>query len=57
MHNNYTMHNMHPPSGTDAMYNWLPFKVDWKAELKKPSPGPLLRGMTNTKVHSIYILK
>ena len=28
-------------SGNEVLNSSFPFNVDWKAELKKPSPGPL----------------
>lgn len=30
-------------SGMDALCRLFPMRRDWKAELKKPSPGPLVR--------------
>lgn len=30
-------------SGMDALCRLFPIRRDWKAELKKPSPGPLVR--------------
>lgn len=34
---------IHSHSGMDALCRLFPMRRDWKAELKKPSPGPLVR--------------
>lgn len=40
---------MNKPAGTVFLYRTFPFRVDWKAELKNPSPGPLKRSELERK--------
>lgn len=47
----YFLKIYYKPAGTTFLQREFPFRVDWKAELKKPSPGPL----NQTKQYMKYI--
>lgn len=43
-------------SGIDALCRLFPMRRDWKAELKKPSPGPLMRENSSQFVDLCYFV-
>lgn len=43
----------HSRSGTETLWRLFPISWDWKAELKKPSPGPLQNRAKNTSIWNL----